>query len=79
VACSRSVSRVWTSPLGVVGHPFAAAWRHGVLRQVRSVGVNQRGRLATGGGGHDLHDPRPTAVVGGSCAAAVQAADVPVA
>jgi hypothetical protein len=35
---------------GVVGHPFAARGRHGVLRQVRSVGVNQRGRLARGWG-----------------------------
>lgn len=37
-------------PGGAVGHPFAAAWRHGVLRQVQSVGVNQWGRPRQGWG-----------------------------
>ncbi len=36
--------------LGAVGHPFAARWRHGVLRQVRSVGINQMGRPRQGWG-----------------------------
>jgi hypothetical protein len=36
--------------VGAVGHPFAARGRHGVLRQVRPVGVNQKGRPAMGWG-----------------------------
>ena len=31
------------------------------------------------GGGHDVHDPRPTAVVGRSCVGRLQATDMPVA
>ena len=30
------------------------------------------------GGGHDVRDPRPTAVVGRSCAGRLQATDMPV-
>jgi len=47
--------------VGAVGHPFAAAGRHGVLRQgswwARSINGATTPRAH---GGHDLHDPRPT-------------------
>ena len=63
---------------GVVGHPFAARGGMECYDRCGRSGSIRRGDLARDGG-HDLHDPRPTAIVGGSCAAAVQAADVPVA
>jgi hypothetical protein len=62
-ACSSPVSRVWTGPGGGCRSSLRCARRHGALRQVRSVGVNQRGRPRQGGG-HDQHDPPPTAVGG---------------
>jgi hypothetical protein len=65
-ACSSPVSRVWTGPGGGCRSSLRCARRHGALRQVRSVGVNQRGRPRQGGG-HDQHDPPPTAVGGRSC------------
>jgi hypothetical protein len=63
--------------LGAVGHPFAARWRHGVLRQCGRSGSIRWGDLARGGG-HDVRDPRPTAVVGRSWAGRLQATDMPV-
>ena len=66
-------------PLGGCRSSLRRAGRHGVLRHVmRSGGVNQRGRLATGVGVMTC-TTRVRARLGGSCAAVCQAADVPVA
>lgn len=77
VACSRSVSRGGDRPGGAVGHPFATRGGMECCDRCGRSGSIKRDD-SPGGGGHDPHDPRPTAVVEGSCAAVVQAADVPV-
>jgi hypothetical protein len=60
-------------------HPFAARGGMECCDRGGRSGSIRGGALARGGG-HDLHDPRPTAVQGErSCAGWVQAADMPVA
>jgi hypothetical protein len=48
---------------GVVGHPFAARGAMECYDRCGRSGSIRGGDLARDGG-HDLHDPRPTAVVG---------------
>jgi hypothetical protein len=49
-------------PVGAIGHPFAA---RGGMECCDRCGWSGsiRGGDSPGGGGHDLHDPRPAAVV----------------
>lgn len=49
--------------VGAVGHPFAARGGMECYDRYGRSGSIRRGDLARGGG-HDLHDPRPTAVMG---------------
>ena len=60
-ACSSPVSRWWTGPVGAISHPFAAQGGMECCDSGGRLGSIRRGDLARGGG-HDLSDPRPTAV-----------------
>src|SRR6476469_2499431 len=74
-ACSSPVSRVGTGPVGLSVIPSPRLGGMECCDRCGRSGSISGGDLATGGG-HDLHDPRPTAVVGRSCAGPVQSADV---